>query len=322
MALSSRPSMALLRQLRRVRPSTLPRAAAAGAASPPAATCARRLQSTTESSSSSSQPESPSSFSSVNASEVSHFNALASSWWDPHGPSRPLHLMNPLRHDFIRTCRASQADYAPDDAFSPRRLRYLDVGCGGGIFAESAARLPSTASVTAVDPSPEVLAVARAHAARDPALVLPAGEDGLPRLRYVAGTVETLPAPASAEELYDVVSLFEVVEHVDSPAAFLERCGALVRPGGWLVLSTIARTWTSWLVTNVVAEDILGAVPRGTHDWRKYINEEEMRAFFARGKGWGEPLVMGVVYVPGLGWKEVPGSEKIGNYFFGVRKEA
>lgn len=250
-----------------------------------------------------------SSYTSVNPSEVAHFNALASSWWDPHGPSRILHLMNPLRHDFIRDCHASQPDVPPPS----QPLRYLDVGCGGGIFAESAARLPTTVSVTAVDPTPEVLKIARAHAAKDPTLQS--------RLRYVNGTIETLPLPRDDGDKYDVVSLFEVIEHVDKPSAFLKRCGDFVRPGGWLVMSTIARTWTSWFTTNFMAEDVLGIVPKGTHDWDKYINEAELRNFFARREEWSSPRVMGVVYVPGLGWKEVPGSEQVGNYFFAVRRK-
>lgn len=240
---------------------------------------------------------------------MAHFNALASSWWDPHGPSRILHLMNPLRHDFLRTCRASQ----PELPSPSQKLRYLDVGCGGGIFAESAARLSTTASVTAVDPTPEVLKIAQAHAAKDPSLRA--------KLTYVAGTIETLPLPNDDEDKFDVVSLFEVIEHVDKPSVFLARCGEFVKPGGWLVMSTIARTWTSWFTTNFMAEDVLGIVPKGTHDWDKYINAEELRNFFAKRPGWSSPIVMGVVYVPGLGWKEVPGSESVGNYFLAVRKE-
>lgn len=219
--------------------------------------------------------------------------------------------MNPLRHDFIRTCHASQTHQLPPS--TPSNLRYLDVGCGGGIFAESAARLPTTARVTAVDPTPEVLRIARAHAAKDPSLTA--------KLSYVAGTVETLPVPKHDGDKFDVVSLFEVIEHVDEPSAFLERCGVFVKPGGWLVMSTIARTWTSWFTTNLMAEDVLRIVPKGTHDWEKYINADEMKKFFAQRAGWSMPVVMGVVYVPGLGWKKVPGSENVGNYFFAVRKE-
>lgn len=220
--------------------------------------------------------------------------------------------MNPLRHDFIRTCHASQSDGPPPTSSPHEKLRYLDVGCGGGIFAESAARLPATASVTAVDPTPEVLKIAKAHAAKDPALHS--------RLNYVSGTIETLPLPKDDADRFHVVSLFEVIEHVDKPSAFLERCGEFVRPGGWLVMSTIARTWTSWFTTNFMAEDVLGIVPKGTHDWDKYINVGELRSFFAHREGWSAPRVMGVMYVPGLGWKEVPGSEEVGNYFFAVKK--
>ncbi|KAI0483482.1 ubiquinone biosynthesis O-methyltransferase [Xylaria cf. heliscus] len=252
-------------------------------------------------------------FTTVSPDEVSHFNALASSWWDPQGPSRILHLMNPLRHDFIHSCRASVPD-AASDLYPSTGLRYLDIGCGGGIFAESAARLASTTSVTAIDPSPEVLAVAKAHARRDPALAT--------KLRYQNTSIEALPMPTNPnKDGYDIVSVFEVVEHVANPAAFLDRVTPFVRPGGWLVLSTIARTWTSWLTTNVIAEDLLRIVPQGTHNWNKYINEDELRRHFLDSRsGWAEPRCMGVVYVPGIGWNEVSGSEKIGNYFFAVRR--
>ncbi|KAG4031046.1 hypothetical protein MFRU_010g01710 [Monilinia fructicola] len=246
--------------------------------------------------------------SSVNPNEVSHFNALASTWWDPHGSSRLLHLMNPLRHDFIRTCHASQP--VPPAASG---LKYLDVGCGGGIFAESAARLGSTGSVTAIDPSPVVLDVAKGHARKDPGL---AG-----KLKYLNTSIEGLPIPKTIEEQYDVLSLFEVIEHITYPSSFLDKCRPFVKPGGWIIMSTMARTWTSWLTTKVVAEDIIGIVPRGTHDWHQYINEEELRGHFLRERGWNSPIVRGVVYVPGLGWKVVPGSEKVGNYFFGVRRD-
>ncbi|KAI9675500.1 MAG: Hexaprenyldihydroxybenzoate methyltransferase, mitochondrial [Trizodia sp. TS-e1964] len=247
-------------------------------------------------------PPPPSSPSSINPDEVSHFNALASTWWDPYGPSRLLHLMNPLRHSFLNALPAA----------APRR-RFLDIGCGGGIFAESAARLPGTTSVLGIDPSPRVLAVARAHALLDPAL---AG-----KLAYENVGVEALALPGAVEQLADVVSLFEVVEHVRCPAPFLRSCLPFVRPGGWLVGSTIARSWVSWLVTKLVAEDVLRIVPRGTHDWAQYINEGELRDWFAGLEGWGEVRCMGVIYIPGLGWREARGSEKIGNYFFGVRKD-
>ncbi|TLS23989.1 hypothetical protein PpBr36_08092 [Pyricularia pennisetigena] len=271
----------------------------------------------------------------VNQSEVSHFDALASTWWDSHGPSRLLHLMNPLRHDFIAACHASEPPPPPADGSSPQPsssqprqgLHYLDVGCGGGIFAESAARLPTAASVTAIDASSQVLAVARAHLRRETPAVQA-------KLTYLHSSVEALSPAVGPEggaagpaKQYDVVTTFEVLEHVDNPSAFLQRCGALVRPGGWLVLSTMARTWTSWATTILAAEHVLGIVPPGTHDWKKYVDVEELRAHFASrpaSEGWtgngSAERCQGVVYVPGLGWKAVPGSEKVGNYFYAVRK--
>ncbi|KAF1984253.1 hexaprenyldihydroxybenzoate methyltransferase mitochondrial precursor [Aulographum hederae CBS 113979] len=246
---------------------------------------------------------------SVSATEVSHFNALASSWWDPHGPSRLLHLMNPLRHTFISRCLASQPSPSPTE-----QLRYLDIGCGGGIFAESAARRYNTSSVTAIDPTPEVLKVAEAHKRRDPLLM----QTG--KLDYRNCSIEDLPLPQTDDEKFDIITLFEVLEHVNNPSAFLHAIFPHLKPGGWIVLSTIARTWVSWATTIVAAEQVLGIVPRGTHDWRKYVDEGEMREFFERMGGWGEGRCMGVVYVPGVGWREVKGSEGVGNYFFGVRK--
>ncbi|KAL1891133.1 Hexaprenyldihydroxybenzoate methyltransferase, mitochondrial [Ceratocystis pirilliformis] len=260
-------------------------------------------------SSASSPTSSTGSFSSIDPCEISHFNKLASSWWDPHGPSRILHLMNPLRHDFMRECHASQPEpFTP----TPASLRYLDIGCGGGIFAESAARLPTTANVLAIDPTPEVLAIAQAHSKCDPMLKT--------KLQYRQATIEDLPLPTKPEEQFDVVSIFEVVEHVDNPAPFLDRAGLFVKPGGWLVMSTIARTWISWFTTNLMAEDILKIVPKGTHDWNKYLNHDEMTAYFSSRGIWEPPQIMGVMYVPGIGWKRLPGSENLGNYFIAVRK--
>ena len=236
--------------------------------------------------------------------------------------------MNPLRHEFISRCRAT-ANTSTTASVEPPRLRYLDIGCGGGIFAESAARLSITESVTAIDPTPEVLKIAEAHRRRDPVLVR------VGKLKYLNISIENLPLPgqvnASAQgdvkeegKGYDIVTCFEVLEHVAAPGPFLEHVLQHVKPGGWLVLSTIARTSTSWLVTNVVAEDVLGIVPKGTHEWAKYVNEAELRDWFAKKQGWGENggmKAMGVLYVPGLGWKEVTGGEAWGNYFFGVRRD-
>lgn len=252
--------------------------------------------------------------SSVNHEEVSHFNALASSWWDPHGSSRLLHLMNPLRHQFIRKCLSSHGGFANG------KLNFLDIGCGGGIFAESAARLPNTKSVTGIDPTPEVIAVAKRHQRTDPLLLEPN------RLTYLNIPIEQLPLPSPPDQGFDIISIFEVIEHIQSPSAFLESILPHLKPGGWLVGSTIARTNVSWFTTKFMAEEVLKMVPRGTHEWSQYIQPQELREWARRrqdldmavgGTGW---QTMGVVYVPGLGWKEVPGSEDWGNYFFAMRK--
>lgn len=246
--------------------------------------------------------------------EVAHFNELAADWWSPHGSSRLLHLMNPLRHDFIASCLATTQDGASSLSETPAKLRYLDVGCGGGIFAESAARLPRTSSVLGIDPTPGVLAVARSHAQKDP-LIHNTG-----RLQYKQASIEDLATPESTAEQFDVLSMFEVIEHVHRPSKFLERCLPFVKPGGWLVGSTIARTTMSWFTTKLMAEDVLRIVPQGTHDWDKYLNEEELRDWFRKRDGWEQFTSQGVAYVPVFGWKIIPGGEKIGNYFFAARK--
>lgn len=169
--------------------------------------------------------------------------------------------------------------------------------------------------MTAIDPSPEVLGVAKAHTRRDPNLAVGG------KLRYLNASIEELAVPERDEEKADVLTVFEVIEHVEYPSAFLDICAKHVKPGGWIIMSTIARHWVSWVTTKVVAEDVLRIVPRGTHYWGKYVNEEELRGYFGSKGGWNSWRCMGVVYVPGVGWKEVRGSEKVGNYFFGARKD-
>lgn len=248
--------------------------------------------------------------SSVNETEVSHFNTLASEWWDPHGSSRLLHLMNQHRHPFINRCLSTGPPLAPG-----HKRKYLDIGCGGGIFAESAARLATTHSVTAVDPTPEVIAVAKRHQRTDPLLLEPG------RLTYHNIPIEALPLPKTPEEGFDIVSLFEVIEHIQQPAPFLRSILQHLKPGGWFIGSTIARTGTSWFTTKFMAEEVLRMVPRGTHDWNQYIQPYEMKAWADKQPDLENWQIMGVVYVPGFGWKEVQGSETYGNYFFAARKK-
>lgn len=250
--------------------------------------------------------------------------------------------MNPLRHQFIqKKCLIHTHDDLSSHGTATetntqrktKKLKFLDIGCGGGIFAESAARLAMTESVVGIDPTPECIRVAKAHARQDPLLLQPG------KLVYKNVAIEDLALPSFSstststaegkdgeEEGFDVISLFEVIEHIQQPGPFLENVLKHLKPGGWLVGSTIARTGTSWFTTKFVAEEVLKMVPRGTHEWSQYINPGEMREW-ARSRpeldvavgspGWQQ---MGVVYVPGLGWKVVDGSEDWGNYFFGMRK--
>lgn len=244
----------------------------------------------------------PVSTSSVSASEVEHFSRLASSWWDPHGPSRLLHLMNPLRWDFLTTLLPPGLS---------KKYTYLDIGCGGGIFATSCARHPFTKTITAIDPTPACIAVATAHQRTDPAL-------SAPKLTYLNTSLESLPHT----QKYDIITLFEVLEHIDQPSAFLANAANLLNPGGWIVGSTIARSPMAYITTKLIAEaPIVGVVPRGTHEWGKYINPGELRGWFEQEGKWEAMVTQGVVYVPALGWRVVEGSEGWGNYFFGVQKK-
>jgi polyprenyldihydroxybenzoate methyltransferase / 3-demethylubiquinol 3-O-methyltransferase len=257
--------------------------------------------------------------SSVSSAEVEHFSRLASSWWDPHGPSRLLHLMNPLRFDFLRRLTHDRPAQQYD---------YLDIGCGGGIFASAAARHPSSRTVTAIDPTPACIAVAQAQQRRDPAL-------RPPKLNYLNTALEDLPPGAdNSLRQFDIITLFEVLEHISDPSAFLLNAAKHLRPGGWIVGSTIARHPLSYITTKLIAEaPIIGVVPPGTHDWNQYINPPELAGWFEKQNEaavvdadfpapsrWGPFSTQGVVYVPALGWRVVDGSEAWGNYFFGVQK--
>jgi len=255
--------------------------------------------------------------------------------------------MNPLRHEFISRCISSTPEFSSTHINGLETRTYLDVGCGGGIFTESAARLSTTLSVTGLDPTKEVIAEARRHARQDPGLNTLIKETGQEerrarkRLEYILGSIPNYEETGMQKrdgistgmkdgnkgdtlglEQAEIVSVFEVVEHVPNPSDFLAKCMSHVKPGGWLIGSTIARTWTSWLTTKLMAEDVLRLVPRGTHDWNKYIDPTEMEAFMngKRRDGWDNWTVMGVIYIPGFGWKEVNGSENWGNYFFGMRR--
>ena len=187
----------------------------------------------------------------VSQAEVARFDALAAEWWDPSGPMRPLHRMNPLRADWID--RRIRARYG-----GPARV--LDIGCGAGLLAEALAQQGH--DVLGLDAAPAAIEAARAHAEGQ----------GLP-LSYRTGLAEDLVAEGRR---FPVVTALEVIEHVPSPPAFLLTLAALLEPGGLLFLSTLNRTRTAFLVAKLGAEYLFRLLPPGTHDWQQFLAPEEL----------------------------------------------
>ena len=199
---------------------------------------------------------------SIDPGEVAKFSALAAQWWDPAGKFAPLHKFNPVRLGFIR---AEVAGHFGRDSRSLRPfegLSLLDIGCGGGLLSEPMARLGFT--VTGADASEKNIGTARAHAA----------QSGL-GIEYLATTAETLVAEGRS---FDVVLNMEVVEHVADVPAYLAACAALVKPGGLTLVATMNKTLKSLALAKIGAEYVLGWLPRGTHDWNRFIPPAELKA--------------------------------------------
>jgi 2-polyprenyl-6-hydroxyphenyl methylase/3-demethylubiquinone-9 3-methyltransferase len=242
---------------------------------------------------------------SIDPVEVERFSAIAAEWWNPTGKFKPLHVFNPVRLSFIRDEAARRFGR---DAKAPRPfsgLRLLDIGCGGGLLCEPMARLGF--SVTGVDASARNVAVAQAHA-----------EGGGLDIDYRANTAEALLD--QGEPLFDVILNMEVIEHVADPARFLQDCVRLLKPGGLMIVATLNRTPKALALAVVGAEYVLGWLPRGTHDWRKFIKPHEILAFLAH-----EPVSVagpfGVSYDVLAGrWR--PSGDTAVNYMMTVDKSA
>jgi 2-polyprenyl-6-hydroxyphenyl methylase / 3-demethylubiquinone-9 3-methyltransferase len=203
----------------------------------------------------------------VDEDEVARFSRLSGQWWDTHGPMAALHKFNPVRLAYIRDRAAAHFARDAGRLDSLARLRILDIGCGGGILAEPLARLG--AAVVGIDPSESNIAVARRHAAQSQLTI-----------DYRATDAETL---AAAGERFDVVLAMEVVEHVTDAGLFVETAAAMVKPEGILFVATLNRTVKSFALAIVGAEYILRWLPRGTHQWEKFVTPNELEIAIEQG---------------------------------------
>ena len=201
----------------------------------------------------------------IDESEVERFSAMAAEWWNPRGKFRPLHKFNPVRLAYIRDQVAARFGRDPDAARPFEGLRFLDIGCGGGLLCEPMARLG--AEVVGVDPSETNIEVAKLHAA----------ESRL-EVDYRAATAEEL---ADAGEKFDVVLNMEVVEHVADVGFFVARCAEMVKPGGIMFVATINRTLKAMGLAIIGAEYLLRWLPKGTHQYDRLVRPEELEKALA-----------------------------------------
>ena len=220
----------------------------------------------------------------IDPAEVAKFEAMAAEWWNPAGKFKPLHMLNPCRLDYITTQIAAEfdRDLAQPGPFAG--LRLLDIGCGGGLLSEPMARLG--ASVTGADAAARNIPVARLHAEQ-------AGLD----IDYRHTTAEDL---AAAGAQFDVVLNMEVVEHVADPLAYLTACQQLLVPGGLMICSTLNRNAKSYVMAIIGAEYVMRWLPKGTHEWRRFITPDELYDLIRRA-GLDPVDRKGMVFDP-IGW--------------------
>jgi 2-polyprenyl-6-hydroxyphenyl methylase / 3-demethylubiquinone-9 3-methyltransferase len=204
---------------------------------------------------------------SIDQAEVERFSRHATTWWDTRGPMASLHKFNPVRLAYIRDKAAERFGCDPKKLDCLKGIRMLDIGCGGGILSEPLARLG--ALMVGVDPSKENVAIASVHAK----------ESGVD-VDYRATTAEDL---AAASEKFDIVLAMEVVEHVVDVNAFVAVCASMVKPGGLMFAATLNRTLKSFALAIVGAEYVLRWLPRGTHQWDKFVTPQELERAMEQG---------------------------------------
>ncbi len=196
----------------------------------------------------------------IDPGEVAKFEAMAAEWWDPNGKFKPLHMLNPCRLDYITRQIAAEFDRDLSAPAPFKGLRILDIGCGGGLLSEPMARLG--ADVVGADAAERNIPVAQVHAQAQ----------GL-EIDYRHTTAEAM---AAAGEAFDVVLNMEVVEHVADPLAYLTACQQLLKPGGLMICSTINRNSKSYVMAIIGAEHVMRWLPKGTHEWSKFITPDEL----------------------------------------------
>ena len=240
---------------------------------------------------------------SVDPAEVARFSAVAAQWWDPKGKFAPLHKFNPIRLGFIREEALSHFGRDFDASRPFEGLRLLDIGCGGGLLCEPMTRLGF--AVTGVDASARNIGVASAHAE----------SLGL-EIDCRCTTAEALLE--GGEAAFDVILNMEVIEHVADPRAYLIDCARLLKPGGLMIVATLNRTLKALAFAKVGAEYVLGWLPRGAHDWSKFLKPDEITGFLA-----DEPVEVegpfGVAYDP-LADRWSQSSDVSINYMMTVRR--
>lgn len=225
--------------------------------------------------------EGPAAALSVDPREIERFSALAEEWWDPEGKFKPLHRLNPIRLEFIRDRAMAHFGLTSAGAKPLAGLAVLDIGCGGGLLCEPLSRLGAT--MTGLDASARNIAVAGRHAA-----------DMDLRIDYRQSSAED---HATGRRRYDLVLAMEIVEHVADLGAFMAAGCSLVRPGGLMIASTLNRTPKAYLMAILGAEYLLRWLPRGTHDWRKFVRPSELTAQL-RAQGLEGLELTGVAYNP------------------------
>ncbi len=229
--------------------------------------------------------------------EIDKFSRIAAQWWDETGPFAPLHRLNPLRLSYIREQIVAHYRREENNLRPFAGLTLLDAGCGGGLVCEPMARLG--AAVTGLDADGEAIEIAKTHAA----------DSGL-CIEYITGTTDML---AGEDQKFDIVLALEIVEHVADVAAFVASLRAVLKPGGLLILSTLNRTPQSFLAAIVGAEYVLRWLPRGTHDWRRFLRPSEL-ARAVRRAGMAVRDVTGMTYDP-LSGRFSLGENVAVNYF-------